>query len=205
MRRSTGRALLGVAAPLALFACTSPIATSSNYIAPPMSPWSGAAPRLEGCKLAITAIADARLDPTTIGMIGPRPVRGPADAPAWLASVLKSLTRYGVDVSFPPPGAAPKEGLTASVTLVTLWVASVTIAKTGSVVLSVRYARDGAVVKQANYRGRDSGPDWFGSSDEVQAMIDDTAGQAVKAMADDLSSLCAPAEQQPSSSSAVHD
>lgn len=204
MRRAAVRALLGVAAALGLVACRSPIATSSDYIAPPVLTGSSQ-PQLQGCKLAITAIADARLDPTTIGNIGPRPVRGPADAPAWLASVLQSLARYGVDVSFPPPGAAPKAGLTASVTLVTLWVASVTVAKTGSIVIGVRYARDGAAVKQANYRGRESGPDWFGSSDETQAMIDDTAGQAVAAMAEDLGSLCAPPAQQPPSSSAAHD
>lgn len=185
------RNLAGVAALLTLCACTTPIATSSDYVAAPVSPWSGEAPRLEGCKLAITAIADERLDPSTIGMIGPRPVRGPADATAWLGTVLKSLSRYGVEVSFPPPGAAPKGALTASVALNTLWVASIVTSKTGSVVIGVRYARDGAALKQTNYRGRDAGLDWFGSSDEIQSMLDDAAGQAVTAMADDLVSLCA--------------
>lgn len=163
---------------------------SSDYIAPPVLPGSGQ-PSLQGCKLAITAISDARLDPTTIGNFG-RPIRGPADAPAWLASVLKSLSRYGVDVSFPSPGAAPQDGLTASVTLVTLWVAPIITAKTGSVVIGVRYARGGAAVKQANYRGRESDLDWSAGSDEIQSMIDDTAAQAVQSMADDLATLCAP-------------
>ena len=85
---------------------------------------------------------------------------------------------------------------TENLTLVTLWVAGVTTAKTGSMVIRVAYARDGAAVKQVDYRGRNSDPDWFGSSDEVQAMIDDAAGQIIQAMADDLPSLCAPASPQ---------
>jgi len=40
---------------------------------------------------------------------------------------------------------------------------------------------------------RSSDVDWCGSSDEIQSMIDDAAGQVVAAMGDDLVSLCAPA------------
>ena len=94
----------------------------------------------------------------------------------------------------PPRDTASGDGLTASVTLLTLWVAGITSAKTGSMVISVRYARNGAVVKSANYRGTNSEPNWFNSSDEIQSMIDDAAEQVVRAMSVDLSSLCGHAE-----------
>jgi hypothetical protein len=193
MRGASLRNLLGFAALLVLAACTSPIDVGKDYVAPSYSPASGD-PSVQGCKLAIIDIGDSRLDPTTIGSMGARVVHGPTDARAWLGNVLKTLSRYGVDVSFPSPGAAPGGDLTASVTLVTLWVAPIATAKTGSVVIDVRYARDGAVVKRTNYRGTNSEPNWFNSSDEIQSMIDDTAEQVVTAMRDDLSSLCGHAE-----------
>jgi hypothetical protein len=204
MRGSSLRSLPGIGALFVLAACASPIDLSTDYVGAPVSPWSGA-PQIEGCKLAITEIADRRLDPTTIGLMGPRVVRGPTDAPAWLGNVLRSLSRYGVDVSFPPRDAAPGDDLTASVTLVTLWVAPITTAKTGSMVINVRYERHGAVVKDTNYRGTNSEPNWFNSSDEIQSMIDDAAAQVVKAMSGDLSSLCAHAEGQPPNPSETHD
>jgi uncharacterized lipoprotein YajG len=196
--------LLGLGALFVLAACTSPIDVSTDYVAAPLSPRSGE-PHVLGCKLAIADIADSRLDPATIGSLGPRVVHGPTDARAWLGNVLKSLSRYGVDVSLPPRDAAAGDELTASVTLVALWVASVTSAKTGAVLISVRYERNGAVVKRTNYRGTNSEPDWFGSSDEIQSMIDDAAGQVVKAMSDDLRSLCAHAEPQPPNLPETHD
>ena len=146
-------------------------------------------PELKDCKLAVAEIRDARADPTMIGFIGSRPVRGPADPRAWIGNVLAGLKAYGLDVAYPASEVSPT-GLVAKATLVPAWVSSVATAKTGSVVLKVRFSRGDAVLKEAYYRGAESSVDWWGSDAEIQGMIDDSLTQIVDAMSHDLASLC---------------
>lgn len=186
-----GRALrLGFgAATLLLGACTEPVDAGLDYhpLVTAAATTVPQAPR--GCGLGIVEITDLRLDPATLGSIGGRVVHGPADSGAWLRNVLTGLGSYGIEVSFPAGEKAPS--LTASVTLVTAWVESLAVAKTSSVVLDARYRRDGAVVKEARYRGAESTVNWFSSGDEIRAMIEDSWTQILAAMSGDAAALCA--------------
>lgn len=173
-----------------LGACSDPVNATSDYAPPRPSP-AAIVPALKGCKLAVGEIKDARADPTMIGFIGPRPVRGPDNPQAWIGNVLVGLSAYGLDVEYPASDVRPTE-LVVNATLVTAWVSSVATAKTGSVVVKARFSRGDAVVKEANYRGAESSVDWWGSSSEIQGMIDAALTQIVDAMSHDLVSLCSP-------------
>lgn len=146
---------------------------------------------LRGCRLFVASISDSRLDPSTLGNLGPRVVHGPDDPKAWLKNALSSLERKGVTLSFAdqPSSIAPGE-LSASLTLQTMWVASMATAKTGAVVIDAAYDRDGARLKDAHYRGAESDPNWFSSTDEVQGMIDSAMEQVLSQMTADLAILC---------------
>jgi hypothetical protein len=187
MRRSI---FLNFAVACALVACGSPVETSVNYSAQ-RGLTARTAERLLGCNLAVTEVSDLRRDPSTIGSIGGRVVHGPADPQAWMRNVLAGLGAYGATVSFPASAAAAPEELAISVTLMTAWVSGISTAKTSSVVVQVRYRRDGALLKDMRYRGAESDVNWFNSSDEIQAMIDDAMTQVLHTMSDDLVILCA--------------
>jgi hypothetical protein len=179
-----------IAAAFAVAACTSPITASPQYAAAD-PPAPSAAPGPRGCRLQITEIVDSRLDPTTIGSVAGRVVHGPADTRAWIESALASLKSAGLAVSFATDAPPSPAGLTASVTLVTAWVSSAATSKNASIVLRVRYAANGALLKQANYRGSVSTVDWLGSASEVQGMVDDAMAQILAAMDADLRAICA--------------
>ena len=171
-----------------LAACSDPVNATNDFALP--RPSSAAiAPELKGCKLAVGEIKDARADPATIGFIGSRPVRGPGNPQAWIGNVLAGLSSYGLNVEY-PASDVPATELVAKATLMTAWVSSVATAKTGSVVINVRFSRGDAVVKDANYRGAVSSVDWWGSDSEIQGMIDDALTQIVDAVSHDLVSLC---------------
>jgi hypothetical protein len=189
-RRSSVR-LLAQLAVACLAACTDPVNATNDY-APPRPSSSTIVSKLKGCKIAVTEIKDSRADPTTIGFIGLRPVRGPGNPQAWIGNVLSGLNTYGLDVEYPASDAPPTE-LVAKATLVTAWVSSIATAKTGSVVLNVRFSRGDTLVKEANYRGAESSVDWWGSDGEIQGMIDDAMTQILEAMSHDLVNLCSPA------------
>src|SRR5215831_15012516 len=141
-----------LAAMMMLGACADPVVTKAEY---PLAPTSAAAGApATWCKLAITDISDTRLDRDTIGTIGARIVHGPPDTKTWIGSALVGLRTYGIEVSLPSgDGGLSAPGLTASVTLTKAWVASFSTTKTGSVVLNVRYARNGTPLTESNYRG----------------------------------------------------
>jgi hypothetical protein len=181
---------MALAGGIFLGGCTEPIVTTSDH---PLSagPVGAAAAPVPWCKLTIAEISDARLDPDTIGTVGLRVVHGPPDSRAWIGNALSGLRTYGIEVSPPPAdGIAPAQGLTASVTLMTAWVSSFSTTKTGSVVLRVRYARDGTPLKETSYRGAISTVDWWGSTEEVQGMLDDSLTQILADMYRDLPPLC---------------
>jgi hypothetical protein len=171
-------------------ACSDPLITRSDY-APPAVAGTPAATQLRDCRISIASILDARLDRETIGSIGPRPVRAPPDTRAWVRNVLVTLQDYGAQVSFDAAGQRQHDELSAAVELKRLWVTNVATSKAVGIVLVVRYERDGALIKEATYRGSVSGINWFGTSDELQATLDEAFGQIVTAMRGDLAALCA--------------
>jgi hypothetical protein len=170
-----------------LSACTSPVETSVGYPAERRAvPPELRAPA--GCRLDVTEIADRRPDPSVMGRMAGRVVKAPGDPQAWIRNVVGSLNAYGIEVQF--TAAPPLSELRASVALRTAWVSSIATAKTGNVVLSVRYERGGGLVKEAAYRGSESDVNWNNSSGEIQGMVDATLDQIVDAMSRDVRDLC---------------
>jgi len=139
----------------------------------------------------VAKFSDSRLDPSTIGRLNARVVHGPADPQAWVKHALAALEQKGIALSFAEQnGASAPDDLSVSISLQTMWVASVTTAKTGAVVIDAAYQRDGVPVKAAHYRGAESDPNWFDSADEVQGMIDSAMDQVLSQMSADLAVLC---------------
>jgi hypothetical protein len=177
----------------ALAACTDPIIARPSYVAADRSE-SGTTAAPSNCRLQVTQISDSRLDPTTIGSVAGRMVRGPADSRVWIESALASLRTGGIEMSFAVDAPVPSAGLAASVTLVTAWVSSAATSKIASIVLNVRYTVNGTVLKQVNYRGSISVLNWISTDIEVQGMIDDAMAQILAAMGADLKTICASAQ-----------
>lgn len=170
-----------------LTACTSAVETSNGYQA------EGHPVRHEmlapaGCELDVTQITDSRPDPSVMGRLGPRIVKAPSNPQQWIRNLLAGLNVYGIEVQFAAPPSPPQ--LSAAVVLRTAWVSSIATAKTGNVVLSVRYERPGGLVKETLYRGAESDVNWNSSSDEIQGMIDSALDQIVDAIGRDVSELC---------------
>jgi len=170
--------------------CTSPVQTSNGYTVTSAAPPQELA-QAKGCKFVVSEISDLRRDPSVIGMLGPRVIRGPDDPSQWIHNVLEGLRSYGFDVSF--RSAEISHVLTASVAIENVWVSSMATAKTGNVTLLVRYARDEIPFKEVHYRGAESEVNWFNSSDEIQGMIDEALAQILEAMSHDLGDLCSEA------------
>jgi hypothetical protein len=170
--------------------CTTPITIgdrSTPVYAAPSHPTAD----LKGCHLYVAKISDSRLDPSTIGSLGARVVHGPADPQGWMRNALAPLERKGITVSFAEQNMASAPGeLSVALTLETMWVAGVATAKMSAVVIDAAYDRDGAPLKSAHYRGAESDPNWFGSADEVQGMIDSAMAQVLAQMSTDLAALC---------------
>lgn len=149
------------------------------------------APEAVACPVRVVEIVDDRMDPKTLGEVGGRPVRAPADANAWLRDVISGLQQYGVVVQFGEETPAPARVIDARAELKTAWVASVTTAKTASVVLTVQYLRADTLLKAVDYRGSVSSVNWNSSTGEIQNMLDDAFGQVLRQVTTDVRALCA--------------
>lgn len=148
-------------------------------------------PDTVACPLRVVEIVDDRMDPQVLGQVGPRTVRAPADSDAWLRGVLSALPQFGVAVGFGEQAAAPARAIDARAELKTAWVASVTTAKTASVVLNVQYLRSGVLLKTADYRGSVSRANWNSGTGEIQGMLDDAFAQVLQQVTSDVRALCA--------------
>jgi hypothetical protein len=180
-------ALLGA---LLIGGCTTPINVGDNS-GSVYATGGQATADLQGCHLFVASVSDSRLDPSTIGSLGPRVVHGPTDSKAWIENELASLEKKGATLSFADRHMSSAPGdLSVSLTLQTMWVAGMTSAKTGAVVIDAAYDRDGARLKDAHYRGAESEPNWFSSADEVQGMIDSAMEEVLSQMSADIGLLC---------------
>jgi hypothetical protein len=149
------------------------------------------------CTLRVVGVIDDRMDPTILGIVGGRTVKGPPDPQAWLHSVIGGLSSSGIAVDFGDPHTT-SAGLSAKAELKTAWVSSVTTAKIASVVLNLQYFRAGSMIKSADYRGSISTPNWGSSEHEIQSMIDRAFDQALSQAAADTLSACSAAASPPS-------
>lgn len=142
------------------------------------------------CTLRIVAVVDDRMDPTVLGHVGGRTVKGPPDPQAWLHSVIGGLRSSGIAVEFDDTPADSAD-LSARAELKTAWVSSETTAKIASVVLNLQYFRSGSRIKSADYRGSVSTPNWGSGQYEIQSMIDRAFDQALSQAAADTLAACA--------------
>lgn len=202
---------------LAAIALTLVMAAPGSALATPASPLlmdahyvererdAGAAP--SGCAVTIAGLTDTRRSPETVGIItGVRAIHAPADREAWFRSVIETgLRARGFTPTFAPAPAEPvtaesteagltapaagPETLTLRVNLQSVWLASLGMNKTGSVVLQMSAAR-GAQSHQGYYRGEHISPNWANGRGEFNEHLDRTFAEALDAMAADLRPMC---------------
>ena len=182
--RATAKA--GLCLTVALAGC-SPMTANTAYTphVPPSKPLPGPA-----CRLRVVQIIDDRMDPSVLGNVGGRTVKGPPDPQAWLHSVIGGLRRTGIAVEFADADATSSVDLSAKAELKTAWVSSAATAKIASVVLNLQYFRSGSFIKSADYRGSISTPNWNSTQDEIQSMIDRAFDQVISQAAADALAAC---------------
>jgi len=144
------------------------------------------------CTLRVVNIIDDRMDPTVLGNVGGRTVKGPPDTQAWLHSVIGGLRNSGIAVEFADTDTTSAD-LSAKAELKTAWVSSAATAKIASVVLNLQYFRSGSLIKSADYRGSISTPNWGSGQQEIQSMIDRAFDQALSQAAADTLAVCSAA------------
>ena len=180
--------LVGVCLMLGVAGCA-PMTASTAYT--PRVATSKAVARVT-CTLRVVDVIDDRMDPTVLGNVGGRTVKGPPDPQAWLHSVIGGLRSTGIAVEFGDAETASGD-LSARAELKTAWVSSAATAKIASVVLNLQYFRSGSMIKSADYRGSISTPNWINSQPEIQSMIDRAFDQALSQAAVDTLAACSAA------------
>jgi hypothetical protein len=179
---------VGVCLMLGVAGCA-PMTASTAYT--PRVAMSKAVARVT-CTLRVVDVIDDRMDPTVLGNVGGRTVKGPSDPQAWLHSVIGGLRSTGIAVEFGDAETASGD-LSARAELKTAWVSSAATAKIASVVLNLQYFRSGSMIKSADYRGSISTPNWINSQPEIQSMIDRAFDQALSQAAVDTLAACSAA------------
>lgn len=175
--------------------------------------------RVAGCAVTIAGLDDNRRAPQTIGIVaGFRSIEAPVDREAWFRSVVETglrvrgfaptvalvpapapapvyeapadaaLANEPVGVEALAPAAGP-DVLTVRVGLQSVWLASLGMNKTGSVVLHLSAAH-GTQSKDAYYRGEYVSPNWASGRGEFNEHLDRTFAEALNALAADLAPLC---------------
>ena len=180
--------LTGVCLMLVVAGCA-PMTASTAYT--PRIAKSNAVARVS-CTLRVVKVIDDRMDPTVLGNVGGRTVKGPPDPQAWLHSVIGGLRNTGIAVEFGDAETASAD-LSANAELKTAWVSSAATAKIASVVLNLQYFRSGSMIKSADYRGSISTPNWSSGEHEIQSMIDRAFDQALSQAAADTLAACSAA------------
>lgn len=169
-----------------------------------------------GCEVAIAGLTDNRRAPETIGIVaGIRSIAAPTDRDAWFRSVIETgLRARGFTPTFAPtaagtstlaaeavateaaatepvaPAATPgPEVLTIRVRLQSVWLTTLGMNKTGSVVLHMTAAR-GAQSHEDYYRGEYVAPNWNNGRGEFNEHLDRTLAEALNTMANDLAAMC---------------
>jgi len=177
--------LAGVCLMLVVAGCA-PMTASTAYT--PRVAMSNAVARVS-CTLHVVKVIDDRMDPTVLGSVGGRTVKGPPDPQAWLHSVIGGLRNTGIAVVFGDAETTSAD-LSAKAELKTAWVSSAATAKIASVVLNLQYFRSGSMIKSADYRGSISTPNWSSGQHEIQSMIDRAFDQALSQAAADTLAAC---------------
>ncbi len=142
------------------------------------------------CKVTFTGLADARRDPVSVGTLGNRAIRSPADTQAWMRAVLGGLPRRGVAPQFVAPDAPAPDGPAAKFTLRMVWVDYVAVDLSANVVVSVDATADNGRTLHQTYRGRVARMNWASTTSEIQSAVNTAFADVLDKMAPDLKSLC---------------
>lgn len=170
--------------------------------------------RVAGCDVVVAGLTDGRRAPETIGLTGFQSIAAPADREAWLRSVVETgLRARGFTPTFAPaPAAVVVEAvaaetaaadtaaiepvasagpdvLTMHIRLRSVWLESMGLNKSGSVVLQMSATR-GAQSREAYYRGERVSPNWANGRGEFNEHLDRTFAEALNAIANDLVPMC---------------
>ncbi|HEX4302352.1 MAG TPA: hypothetical protein VHZ78_06135 [Rhizomicrobium sp.] len=188
-RRRLARAAIALAAIALLSACANrpPVDLSAQFT-PPSGHWLApppATPARPVCRVALSGLHDQRVDPNAMGDIGGRMVHA-ADAPGWVRSGLQSLSR--------DPRIAVVDGaadLTLDVDIVKAYSLSITMEKSITVVLRVRFAHGGSAPDEQVFRGVDTATNWVSGADETQIGFDDALRQIIEALDAQIVARCA--------------
>ncbi len=146
-----------------------------------------------GCGVLIDQITDSRTDPSVLGVVLGRAVKGPADAQAWLRSVLGGLPARGVPVAFAAsdPGAAAAL-VHLSIELRTAWVTTTSSNKNANVLLRAVLTKGSEPPVERNIRGIRSSINWNASDSELQSLVNAAFGSALDQLADSIRPMCHP-------------
>jgi hypothetical protein len=113
-----------------------------------------------------------------------------AEAVATEAAATEAVATESVATEAVAPAAAPgPDVLTVRVRLQSVWLASLGMNKTGSVVLHMSAAH-GAQGHEGYYRGEFVSPNWASGRGEFNEHLDRTFAEALNAMAADLAPMC---------------
>lgn len=166
--------------------------------------------RVAGCAVTVAELIDTRRAPQTIGIIPAyQAIEAAPDRAAWFHSVVETgLRARGFTPTFAAPSeaaapvatdasvseavAAPAPGpnvLTVRIRLQSVWLASMGMNKSGSVVLRMSAAH-GAQSREGHYRGELVAANWAGTRSEFAEHLDRTMAEALDALAADLAPLC---------------
>jgi hypothetical protein len=120
----------------------------------------------------------------------PAPEPVPATEVAAEAIATEAAAAEAVATDAVAPAAAPgPEVLTVRVRLHSVWLASLGMNKTGSVVLQMSAAH-GEQAHDGYYRGEFVSPNWASGRGEFNEHLDRTFAEALNAMANDLAPMC---------------
>lgn len=167
-----------------------PIALSTQYTPPrawPAKPYRHAKGGGD-CHIHLGDVRDVRADAQAMGSLGLRQVHA-ADSAAWIRSGLESLNRdYRITVV--DKLAAGDPGIDLNVELVKSYIETITTVKSASVVLRVRYRRQGVALDEQYYRGVETGTNWANGIDETQSAFDSALAEILLAIDRDVITRC---------------
>jgi hypothetical protein len=143
------------------------------------------------CHISIRELRDLRSDPSVLGVVLGRAVRGPADAATWLHNVIAGLGSRGFRVTFDGVDEpADTRGVQLVVELRTTWVTTTASNKTANIVLRTTATTTDGAPTERNVRGSRSTINWSASDDELRTLVDEAFGVALDELAAMLGPLC---------------
>lgn len=174
-----------------LFACTPPppVELSTQFTPPHHAGWAASANWPGGhptCRIRLVAVRDQRLDPQAMGDIGGRLVHA-SDARGWVQSGLLTLT---LDPRIEFVDDTARSNLVLDVDLVNAYMLSITMDRSVSVVLRVRYSRQNKLQDEQVYRGVDTGTNWNSGREETQDAFDSALAQVIEDIDRDVGTRC---------------